>query len=107
MVAGLSVKEVANTVRKRRHDSASFLWWWRSRGSGIEGGDLHERSEDKMQRFIFGGSYPRTLHLTVIGAIGLPTLRFSGFGRWRCGQEIPGLVRGGDEPRRLGAVPAS
>ncbi len=80
MVAGLSVKEVANTVRKRRHDSILSLVVEKPRKWHIERlYDLHEKhSEDKMQRFIFGGSYPRTLHLTVIGAIGLPTLRFGG-----------------------------
>jgi hypothetical protein len=43
-------------------------------GLGRFFGRQEQRHEESLQRYIFGGSYPRTLHLTVIGAIGLPAL---------------------------------
>lgn len=75
-VTGLSVREVAECVRKRRQEKILSLVVEKPRRWGI--GRLfsrsEQRSEESLQRYIFGGSYPRTLHLTVIGAIGLPPL---------------------------------
>ena len=33
------------------------------------------RYEDAIQRHLFGGAYPRTMHLTIIGATGLPLFK--------------------------------
>ena len=76
-VTGLSVKEVAECVRRRRQDKILSLVVEKPRsgwGIGRFFSRSEQRQEESLQRYIFGGSYPRTLHLTVIGAIGLPAL---------------------------------
>ena len=76
-VNGLSVREVAECVRRRKQDRILSLVVEKQRkgwGLGRLFGRSEQRQAESLQRYIFGGSYPRTLHLTVIGAIGLPPL---------------------------------
>ena len=75
-VTGLSVREVAECVRKRKQDRILSLVVEKPRKSSIGRFFMRseQRQEESLQRHVFGGSYPRTLHLTVIGAIGLPSL---------------------------------
>ena len=75
-VTGLSVREVAECVRKRKQDRILSLVVEKPRKWSIGRFFMRseQRQEESLQRHVFGGSYPRTLHLTVIGAIGLPSL---------------------------------
>jgi C-terminal processing protease CtpA/Prc len=75
-VTGLSVREVADCVRRRRQDRILSLVVEKPRKWSIGRFFMRseQRQEESLQRHVFGGSYPRTLHLTVIGAIGLPSL---------------------------------
>ena len=67
LVTSLTVREVAECVRRRKRDRVLSLVVEKPRkwGLGRLLGRAEQRHAEQVQRFVFGGSYPRTLHLTA------------------------------------------